>query len=100
MGIDQNNIDDSLACLPVYLSGCNRFLVLCGKTYLQRLWCLVEIFVFLEMGGDSFNLDVALLDTGGTCRSVFAPDRSNCAHAFSVDVAVESFDPKEAKCSK
>lgn len=59
--IDQNDIDDSLACLPVYLSGCQKLVILCGDTYLARLWCLIEIFVFLEMGGQISDLDVRLL---------------------------------------
>jgi len=37
--IDQQNIQASLAGLPVYLSGCDSMLVLIGKTYLSRLWC-------------------------------------------------------------
>merc|ERR1712232_60823 len=60
--IDQNNIDESLACLPIYLSACKKLLILCGKTYLQRLWCVIEIAVFTEMGGDLTNLEVYLLD--------------------------------------
>ena len=40
--IDQNNIEDSLACLPVYLAGCRRLVALCGATYLERLWCIME----------------------------------------------------------
>ena len=60
--IDQKNIEGSLSCLPVYLAGCTKLLVLCGHTYLQRLWCIVEIFVFLEMGGNLDNLEVRLLD--------------------------------------
>merc|ERR1719498_1823720 len=56
--IDQNNIDESLASLPVYLAGCRKLVILCGKTYLKRLWCIVELFVFLEMGGEVRNLDV------------------------------------------
>ena len=36
--IDQQNIQASLAGLPVYLSGCDSMLVLIGKTYLSRLW--------------------------------------------------------------
>ncbi len=59
--IDQNNIDESLACLPIYLAGCSKLLILCGSTYLERLWCLVEIFVFLGMGGQLENLEVQLL---------------------------------------
>ena len=36
--IDQANIVASLACLPVFLSGCNELLVLAGSTYSTRLW--------------------------------------------------------------
>ena len=58
--IDQNNITESLACLPAFLSGCQKLLVLCGSTYLDRLWCLIEIMVFVEMGGDLNNLEIKL----------------------------------------
>merc|ERR1712224_689770 len=34
--INQNDIENSLACLPVFLSGCKRLLILCGTTYLDR----------------------------------------------------------------
>merc|ERR1712226_404389 len=39
--IDQTNIEASLACLPIYLYGCEELLVLRGNTYLERLWCLI-----------------------------------------------------------
>lgn len=48
--IDQNDIEANLMCLPVFLAGCNRLLVLSGETYLQRLWCVMELMIFLEMG--------------------------------------------------
>uniref|UniRef100_A0A7S2HSR9 TIR domain-containing protein n=1 Tax=Zooxanthella nutricula TaxID=1333877 RepID=A0A7S2HSR9_9DINO len=47
--VDQNNIDDDLRCLPIFLSGCKRMVVLCGPTYLTRLWCIVELFAFVHM---------------------------------------------------
>ena len=31
-------IDESLAALPVYLSGCKELLVVAGATYTTRLW--------------------------------------------------------------
>ena len=37
--IDQNNIDASLAVLPIFLAGCKTLLVLPGSTYATRLWC-------------------------------------------------------------
>ena len=36
--IDQQNITEQLACLPVWLSGCRTLLVLAGRTYTHRLW--------------------------------------------------------------
>merc|ERR1712217_755825 len=49
--IDQTDIENDLRCLPIFLSGCNQLLILCGKTYLSRLWCIMEIFTFVHMGG-------------------------------------------------
>ncbi len=37
--IDQQNIDASLAVLPIFLAGCKSLLVLPGSTYATRLWC-------------------------------------------------------------
>ena len=56
--IDQGNIDASLSGLPVFLSGCKRLLVLAGPTYAQRLWCCMEVFVFLQMGGTPERITV------------------------------------------
>jgi len=50
--IDQNNIEDDLRCLPIFLYGCKELVILCGTTYLSRLWCIVEIFTFVHMGGE------------------------------------------------
>ena len=36
--IDQQNIDASLAVLPIFLAGCKSLLVLPGSTYATRLW--------------------------------------------------------------
>ena len=33
--IDQDNIENSLVCLPVFLSGCKKLLLLCGPTYVR-----------------------------------------------------------------
>lgn len=59
--LDQTNIDESLQSLPVFLSGCKELIVLAGETYLTRLWCIVELFVFLETGGKLPNLHMRLL---------------------------------------
>ena len=48
--IDQNNIQQSLACLPVFLAGCQTLLVVAGPTYCARLWCVMELFMFVRSG--------------------------------------------------
>jgi len=48
--VDQTNIQADLRCLPVFLSGCRRMVVLCGVTYLTRLWCVIELFTFVHIG--------------------------------------------------
>ena len=50
--ISQSDIDGNLACLPVFLAGCKELLVLPGATYGLRLWCVMEIFTFIQMGGE------------------------------------------------
>lgn len=47
--IDQTNIALDLQCLPVFLAGCNMFLVTSGPHYTSRLWCCIELFVYNAM---------------------------------------------------
>jgi hypothetical protein len=47
--IDQNNIEANLRCLPVWLSACHQILIIAGPTYVQRLWCAIELFVFVSI---------------------------------------------------
>ena len=58
--IDQQNISASLACLPVYLSGCKELLILAGPTYASRLWCVMEIFVFVRSSGNRERMRIML----------------------------------------
>ena len=68
--IDQNNIDQALACLPVFLAGCQTLLVVAGGTYCSRLWCCMELFTFVRsallqfehvVGTISLNIPLILL---------------------------------------
>ena len=56
--IDQNDIENALVGLPVYVSGCHVLLILDGPTYPTRLWCIMEIFCFLTMGGNREDIVV------------------------------------------
>ena len=46
--IDQSDIEQSLACLPVFLAGCQTLLVVAGSNYCTRLWCVMELFTFVR----------------------------------------------------
>ena len=61
--INQEEIRDSLMCLPVYLAGCQKMLVAVGPTYLERLWCVLELFTFFTMGGNMSDIELIVLDT-------------------------------------
>merc|ERR1712039_223171 len=50
--IDQTNIGDALRVLPVYVMACKRMLVLCGDTYLRRLWCAWELCTLFSFSSD------------------------------------------------
>ena len=43
--IDQDNIDESLAALPIFLSGCKSLVAVAGPSYPTRLWCVMELCV-------------------------------------------------------
>ena len=49
--INQQDISASLVLLPIFLHGCKMLLILPGQTYPTRLWCLIELFTFVKMGG-------------------------------------------------
>jgi len=60
--IDQDKIEQSLAVLPLFLAGCHDLLVLPGASYGTRLWCIIELYVFLHIGGKRERMVVRPLD--------------------------------------
>eukprot|EP00947_MAST-08B_sp_MAST-8B-sp1_P001870 g1870.t1 len=50
--IDQQNITDGLRVLVVNVMACRKVLVVCGKTYTERLWCILELFVLFAFSDD------------------------------------------------
>ena len=79
--IDQLNIEASLQSLPIFLSGCMQLLVLAGPTYTSRLWCVMELFVYVRMGGRYEDVIVKLL-----------------SRTDDINAALESLDASEAQC--
>ena len=56
--INQKDIASDLLCLPVFLAGCKTLLIIPGPTYTSRLWCVMEVFVFLKTGGSTQRITV------------------------------------------
>lgn len=77
-----------MRCLPIFLSGCTEFVVLCGKTYLRRLWCIIELFTFVHMGLDVERIKFHLLRGERDAEE----DRS------SLLSSLQDFDVRRCKC--
>eukprot|EP00927_Polykrikos_kofoidii_P014089 TRINITY_DN16144_c0_g1_i2.p1 TRINITY_DN16144_c0_g1~~TRINITY_DN16144_c0_g1_i2.p1 ORF type:complete len:547 (+),score=43.47 TRINITY_DN16144_c0_g1_i2:27-1643(+) len=60
--IDQSSIEEDLECLPIFLAACNALVVTCGVNYSSRLWCILELFVYVRLlvEGDSRRAPVVL----------------------------------------
>ena len=56
--IDQRNVDDGLKLLVINVMSCDKILVLCGKTYIHRLWCVLELFMIFCFADDSNEEEV------------------------------------------
>ena len=89
--IDQNNIDQSLACLPVFLSGCQILLIVAGPTYCSRLWCVMEIFTFLRMGGETERIELKLIAN---------PGQDQAAAKRELATQLGTFNASKAQCFK
>jgi hypothetical protein len=88
--IDQNNIEASLRCLPVYLSGCRALLVVAGSTYVRRLWCAIELFVFVSIHGISKGYEGVPLELRVLGQT--AEERSCVRETFT------NFDANDCQC--
>ena len=86
--LDQNNLKEGLMCLPVFLAGCNSLLVLAGTTYPRRLWCVMELFIFLIMGGTEDAVDLRLV-----CNNQQSSERAALVREL------EEFDARAAQCT-
>lgn len=50
--IDQDAISDTLSVLPCFVTASDKMLVLCGETYVERLWCIWELYTLLSFAED------------------------------------------------
>ena len=85
--INQTDIAANLQALPIFLSGCKELVVLAGLSYPTRLWCVVELFVFIRMGGERDCLRVYELGT-----------ISDSETKAAVHSSLMRFDASKAQC--
>lgn len=85
MCIDQVAIADAIPCLPVYISGCRKLLLLPGATYYRRLWCCIELATFLEMGGDAERVEVVELEGAQGLSTMLDLQLAECSSPEDTD---------------
>jgi len=92
--IDQTNIVADLECLPIFLAGCNKLLIIAGSTYATRLWCVFELFVYMYMlsqsGDDGCDVDMMIIGSPDEeCQKVWS-----AWHSFSA-ADCQCFDQRD-----
>jgi len=92
VSIDQSAVAESLACLPIFLAGCESLLVLGGPVYTSRLWCIMEIFTFLSITTDLSRVTIVPLKGRGGRRSAAELDTLSAFSRFSVEQATCTLD--------
>lgn len=93
--VDQADLGSDLRCLPVFLAACNTALCLCGPTYFTRLWCVMELFIFVTMGGSPTHIQLLPL----TCKVAGVPPPSIAEASAELRRQIDAFDAAEARCS-
>merc|ERR1719223_1561610 len=88
--IQQTCIRTDLQCLPIFLAACNNLVVCCGLSYTRRLWCSVELFVYVSLlaWGDAVHPPPIML-----------PFFSNDDDLEAIREAWRSFDVSLCECS-
>ena len=85
--VDQRDLARTLRCLPVLVQSCSKLLILCGESYVQRLWCVWELYVHFAMSGPK-----------AAKRAVIADCRTGADTAGTAADALHTFDVKDAHC--
>jgi len=62
--LNQSNIKQSLAGLPMYVAWSNTLLLLASSSYVKRLWCIMELFTWVQMGCPLEQILVKDIDGG------------------------------------
>lgn len=87
--IDQSDTTKGIESLPINIGACKKILILMGKEYMTKLWCIWELFMLFTFCNRELGLErlqIVCIDEGID----FAKEIEN----FSIDNA-HAFDPNE-----
>lgn len=87
--IEYTRRDLYLQCLPIFLKDCKRLVVLCGPNYLSCFWCIVQIFIYVYVGGNAEDIELV---------QVLRPG-SELEDAKAIEDALDNFDADHCQCS-
>jgi hypothetical protein len=91
--IDQSNISEGLKVLCINVTACNKLLVVCGKTYFQRLWCILELFMMFAFADEEdavARIELVPIEADGVTRTSIL---ESMAHFKLADA--HCYDPNE-----
>ena len=91
--IDQTNIAEGLKILCINVTACNKLLVVCGRTYFQRLWCMLELFMLFAFADEEnavSRIELVPIEADGVTRESILESMAN----FKLNDA-HCFDPNE-----
>ena len=105
--LSQENVGQSLKCLPIYLLACKGVLVLGGETYISRLWCIWELYTRFVVSDSTPNVVIREFEDGAEHRAARAnvaipmvadeghlPFRTQIEH-FNLGIDTRCYDPNE-----
>lgn len=103
-----SDMDTQLALLPVWCASCDSFVMLFTSTLLTRLWCVVELFVWMHVG-DAQAIFVCVSDwhNGRASRngvqtaagSIAQPSsQADAQPCVALTAMLASFDVRNADC--
>ena len=97
--LNQDDIEAQLASLPIFLAGSRSLLCLVGPTYTQRVWCVMEVFTFLRMGGTQEKLQVCPVHETRAANAGLWGSSSSDDELLSVALdQFRSFDVAQCQC--
>lgn len=86
--LHSRNMNYTLPLLPIFIVGCKRFVALAGIQYTSRLWTTMELFTFVQAGGEPANF--VTLPIGGVSAtnllSSFDVRATSCARQGDHDM--------------